>query len=241
MIEKFQKEFILESAKSWFKNIIAQNHIKNTAILSDPSEFNINPFLVKYLARFLTGSCDPISIAKALIYPRVLGTSINTSFGTNAQKFVSDVLGSFGSVISGIDIEFIDQLDQRKKYCQVKLGPNTINKDDVETINRHFSSVRNLARTNNLKLEYNDLIVGVLYGDNNQLSAHYKKLEQAHHCPVYTGNEFWERLTGDTHFYNELSSAISSIAMEYDSSHLLEETITKLAASPEVIKLAEKT
>lgn len=52
---------------------------------------------------------------------------------------------SFGSMVSGIDIEFEDALDGRHKYCQVKLGPNTINKDDVVTIHNHFKDARNLV------------------------------------------------------------------------------------------------
>lgn len=239
MIDKFQKDTILTAAKRWFETVIAPNHISNTKKLSNPSAFHINPFLIKYLARYLTGSCDAISIAKALVYPRVLQTSITTSFGTNAQKFVVDVLGSFGSTTPGIDIEFIDQIDGRKKYCQVKLGPNTINKDDVETINRHFTLVKNLARTNNLKLEYNDLIVGVLYGEPSQLSTHYKNIEKKFHVPVYIGQEFWQRITGSDCFYSELSSSIGHVALKYDGSALLEETILKLSMTPEIQALAD--
>lgn len=239
MIDEFQKETILTAARSWFETVIAPNHIANTKKLSNPKQFHINPFLVKYLARYLTGSCDAVSIARALIYPRVLQTSITTSFGTNAQKFVSDVLGSFGSTTPGIDIEFIDQIDGRKKYCQAKLGPNTLNKDDVETINRHFTSVKNLARTNNLKLEYNDLVVGVLYGEKSQLSTHYKNIEKNLHVPVYIGQEFWKRITGSDYFYSELSSAISNVALKCDGSNVLEETILKLSESPEIQSLAD--
>ncbi|MEI3611152.1 PmeII family type II restriction endonuclease [Pseudogracilibacillus sp. SO30301A] len=60
-----------------------------------------------------------------------------------------------------MDIEFIDKLDGRKKYCQIKADPNTINHDDVTTIKNHFNGIRNLARTNNLQIGLNDLIVGV--------------------------------------------------------------------------------
>ena len=71
----------------------------------------------------MTGQLTPKSIAKALAYPRVLGQSITTSFGMNMQKFISDVLvNAFGSTTQGIDIEFTDCVDGRKKYCQVKLG-----------------------------------------------------------------------------------------------------------------------
>ena len=123
-----ESKLILELVKEWFRIVIVPNHLKNTQKLDSVSEFYINPFLTPYLAAYLTGELTPESVAKALLYPRVLGTSITTSFGTNMQKFISDVLkNSFGSMVSGIDIEFTDALDGRRKYCQVKLGPITIN------------------------------------------------------------------------------------------------------------------
>ena len=192
---------VLQNAQDWFKDTISVNHIKNTKKLENVSEFNINPFLAVYLANFLCGNSDPESIAKALIYPRVLGTSITTSFGQNMQSFTNNVLPSFGSTTSGIDIEFDDHIDGHKKYCQLKAGPNTINKDDVETIAGHFRSVINLGRTNNLRLGFDNLIVGVLYGEPSDLSSHYKRITKDYHYPVIAGKEFWHRLTGDADFY----------------------------------------
>src|SRR5699024_6610115 len=118
---------------------IAPSHIANTKKLKKLKDFDLNPFLHKYKASFLTGNDDPESIARALVYPRVLGQSINTTFGNKLQKFCSEVLEGFASTTSGIDIEYIDKLDGRRKYCQIKAGPNTINKDDVETIKGHFA------------------------------------------------------------------------------------------------------
>ena len=187
-----EKQEILSKAKEFFKNTIVKNHMKNTKKLSKLSEFNINPFLNTYLANFLTGDDSPESVEKALIYPRVLGTSINTSFGTNFQYFCSSALEGFASTTSGIDIEFIDQIDGRKKYCQVKAGPNTINKDDVATIIGHFTAIKNLARSNRqMEITLNDLIVGVFYGTHAELSGHYKKIHKEH--PVIVGLEFWHR------------------------------------------------
>lgn len=123
----------------------------------------MNPFLDKYKANFLTGNDDPESIARALVYARVLGTSINTTFGTKIQKFCSDVLEGFSSTTSGIDLEFIDKIDGRRKWCQAKAGTNTINADDVETVKNHFKDIKNLARTNNMNIGFNDLIVGVFF------------------------------------------------------------------------------
>jgi hypothetical protein len=91
--------------------------------LKKSSEFNINPFLAVYLANFLTGNSSGKSIAKALIYPRILGTSITTSFGTNIQKFTNDVLDAFGSTTPGIDIEFIVNIQSRSIFISIAMTP----------------------------------------------------------------------------------------------------------------------
>ena len=239
MIEA-EKENILNNAKQWFRSSIANNHINNTQKLSNIKEFNINPFLITYLSNFLEGDNNPKSIAKALIYPRVLGTSINTSFGTQVQKFTSTVLSSFASTTSGIDIEFIDQKDGEKKYCQLKSGPNTINKDDVETIAGHFKSVINLARTNNQKLGFQNLIVGVIYGEEQELSSHYKRITNDYHYDVIVGEDFWYRLTGDKDFYTDLIKSISEVAVEANYQKELEDVVNQLSESPYIQELSKE-
>jgi len=226
-LEPIAPNQIIEKAKDFFKKEIAQSHIANTKKLKDLKEFGLNPFLDKYKANFLTGNDDPRSIAKALVYPRVLGTSINTTFGNKLQKFCSEVLEGFASTTSGIDIEYIDKLDGRRKYCQIKAGTNTINADDVDTIKGKFNGVRNLARTNNLNVGLNDLVVGVFYGTEGELSGHYKKINEFY--PVIVGAEFWYRLTGEIDFYEKLTGAIGEVATEYDGSQIIEEVIDSLA------------
>ncbi|MCU7837559.1 MAG: restriction endonuclease [gamma proteobacterium symbiont of Taylorina sp.] len=234
-----EKDIILEKAQVWFRESIAKNHIRNTQILTESSKFDINPFLAVYLSNFLTGDAKPEGIAKALIYPRVLGTSITTSFGTNIQKFTNDVLSSFGSTTSGIDIEFIDQISGNKIYCQLKSGPNTINKDDVETISGHFKKVIQLGRTNGLRITHDDMVVGIIYGDLTNLNAHYKRITKEYDYPVYIGQEFWYRLTGDESFYTDLIHAIGQVASEADFAKDLNDVIKELAKSPEIIQLSK--
>ncbi len=132
----------MKQQKSFFRTELFNSHLDSGCKkASKLKSYNINPFLIKYLAFFLEGNDNPKSIAKALILPRILGTSINTSFGNKIQKMINVLFEGYGSVVSGIDIEFIDAIDGRKKYCQVKAGPETINKDDVETISSHFNAV----------------------------------------------------------------------------------------------------
>lgn len=222
-----QRINILIKAKDFFREEIVTSHIEKACKrASKLSEYNINPFLFKYLANFLTGKSDAESIATALVLPRILGSAITTSFGMKIQKLISLLFEGLGSTTSGIDIEFIDSIDNRQKYCQLKAGPNTINHDDVTTVFGHFRGVRNLARTNNLNIGINDMIVGVIYGDESELSSHYKNI--ATQYPVIIGKDFWHRLTGKEDFYFDLINAFGEIALEIDGRHIVRNTIAAL-------------
>ncbi|SEN54233.1 Type II restriction endonuclease EcoO109I [Flavobacterium sp. CF108] len=229
MMDDIQRKQILKNAQDFFRKEIVTSHIEGGCKRAGKlSEYNINPFLFKYLANFLTGNDNAESIARALVLPRVLGPSITTSFGMKIQKLISTLFqGLEGSITYGLDIIFIDAIDGRKKYCQLKAGPNTINHDDVTTIVNHFKGIRNRSRTNNLNVGIDDMIVGVVYGEKSELSTHYKKISDSY--PVIIGKDFWYRLTGKEDFYFELIDAIGDVALEVDGSHLVEETIATLA------------
>lgn len=230
---KEQKIEILVKFKEFFVETITVNHLKNLKKLKKLSAFKYNPFLFKYLAKFLTGKSDAKELAKILIYPRILGTSINTSFGQNLQNAAPNIFQSvLGSTTQGIDLEFIDQIDKRKKYCQIKSGPQTINNDDVDTIKNHFKGLKGIARVNNVKLGTEDLIVGILFGTEKQLSGNYKLLMQEY--PLFIGKEFWYRLTGDEGFYSGLIEEFGNAANEVNSKTLLEKQINVLAADIEI-------
>lgn len=221
-----EEEDIIIKAQNFFREEIMPSHIRNTEKLRDLRNFQVNPFLDSYKANFLYGNDNPESIAKALLYPRILGTSINTIFGSRLQNFCNTVLEGFASTTSGIDIEFIDKLDGRRKYCQIKAGPNTINKDDVTTIKNHFKGIRNLARTNNLQVGVTDCVVGIFYGEVHELSNHYKEIDKD--FPVFVGKEFWHRLTGDEDFYKKITYSIAEVASEVDSTELVKSVVRDL-------------
>lgn len=227
-MDEVQKKSIIESGKKYFRTVIIPKHVENLKGLK-LDDFNINPFLINYLASFLCGNTEPESLAKALIYPRVLGTSINTSFGQNIQIFISQLSEVTGgaSGIDGIDIEFIDAIDGRKKYCQCKAGPQTINKDDVATIMGHFRKLIGKARLDRLPIQMDDMIVGVLYGE--EVSSNYKTINSTY--PVYCGKEFWLHLTGDSNFYHRLAKAFGQVVEEehIDGSQLILAKVKELA------------
>ena len=219
---------LLGIVTKYFEEKIFDNHkINSLKNHSKLKSYKINPILVKYLSKVLEDGFTPIGIAKALYYPRVLGTSINTSFGTRIQNMFVELKLAEGSLIKGMDIEFIDKIDDRKKWCQLKSGPNTINSEDVNPLLKKFSTVSNLARTNQINLNNSDLILGVLYGSENQLSQHYKKIDEKH--PVIVGVDFWHRITGFPDFYNKLVINLDKMILSLDTEQFFKQGYTKLA------------
>lgn len=222
-----QKQAIIESGKQYFRSIIIPNHLKNLNKLH-LSSFDINPFLINYLAAFLCGNTQPTSLAKALVYPRILGTSLNTSFGQNVQVFISQLQEVVGgaSGIDGIDIEFIDAIDGRRKYCQFKAGVKTINKDDIASVLCHFKPLISQPSSD---LQFEDLVVGVLYGEKDNLSDYYKAI--ATHYPVLCGSDFWQHFTGDKNFYARLLKAMGEVLDEgdFDGSELIQKSVEEIA------------
>ncbi len=214
----------------YFEKNIFENHIE--ASLKKHTQlkyYKINPIVVKYLSKLLDDEYKPEGVAKALFYPRVLGTSINTIFGSQIQSMFVILEIANGSLIPGMDIEFEDKLDGRKKWCQLKSGPNTINHEDVKPLINKFTKTINLARTNNefKNIANTDFIVGVLYGEEDELSRHYQRIDETH--PVYIGKEFWHRLTGFPSFYNGLVEALHKSIVNVDTKNVIEEGCKKLA------------
>lgn len=222
------EEKLLEIITEYFEDKIFENHkINSLKTHSKLKSYKINPIVVKYLSKILENDFTPKGIAKALYYPRVLGTSINTSFGTRIQNMFVELGLAQGSLIKGMDIEFTDKVDGRQKWCQLKSGPNTINSEDVSPLLKKFTTVTNLARINSMSLNNSDLILGVLYGEEEQLSQHYRKIDEL--FPVIIGKEFWHRLTGYPNFYDKLVLSLDLMILNIDTEDFFQKGYMALA------------
>ncbi len=231
---------LLQVVTEYFKDKIFENHkINALKTHSKLKSYKINPIIVKYLSKILEDNFTPIGIAKALYYPRILGTSINTSFGTRIQNMFVELNLASGSLIKGMDIEFIDKIDNRKKWCQLKSGPNTINSEDVNPLLKKFTTVTNLARTNSITMNNSDLVLGVLYGEKDQLSQHYKKIDTQ--FPVIIGKEFWYRITGFENFYTKLVSNLDLMILNLDTEDFFKKGYIALSKEIEASNLFDFT
>ncbi len=222
-----EKELLGEIVTYFEKNIFEQHIIASLKVHSRLKSYSINPIVVKYLSKVLDDKYSAEGVAKALYYPRVLGTSINTSFGTRIQNMFVDLEIASGSLIKGMDIEFTDTEDGRKKWCQLKSGPNTINSEDVKPLIKKFTDTIRLAKTNNAYLSNTDFIVGVLYGEPSELSMHYKLIDKTH--PVFVGKEFWYRITGFPNFYPKLVKALHTSISNLDTKDIFKKGCDELA------------
>ena len=71
-----QKLDIVASGKRYFREAIIPKHIGNLQRLK-LKDFDVNPFLINYLAAFLCGNTEQTSLAKALVYPRILWARVS--------------------------------------------------------------------------------------------------------------------------------------------------------------------
>lgn len=218
---------VLDNAYDFFFNLFskrAQNYSNKKY-----KSFKVNPFTIQATANAFGYPITVQNLAKAVVYPFALGTSIATSFGTNFQAFMVSTTGGVAraSVVKGMDIEYDDALDNRHKYCQIKSGPTTINKDDIKTIEDHFKGLTNLARTNHLPLDASDKVVGVLYGTHNDLSTMYRTIEHDG-INVFAGEELFYHITGIRGLYKGLIESAQRAAENSEMQESIEKLIKEV-------------
>lgn len=197
----------MNKAKECFDQILRRREEKLEK-LSKLKNHALNPLLDTHKAVYLFGDDSEESLAKALIYPSIIGTGLNTSFGSAIQ---TDFLTSFDNVdasaTKGLDIEFEHAIKKERIYCQLKASVNTINYDDVDPIINKFTKAIRLIRDNGgADIPQSRFIVGIFSGRYEDRNGNYKKIESSSNHQVVVGKDFWEAVTGDSSFYNDLAS-----------------------------------
>ena len=223
---KAQLDTLLDNTYKFFLDFFADKAQKYEK--REFNKFDPNPFTIQAAATGFSETIDAESMAKAIVYPFALGTSLSTSFGTKFQEFIVNYVKGkksiSGSLIQGMDIEYIDAIDGRKKYCQVKSGPNTINKDDIKTIEDHIKDIRKIANTNHMNVNSNDVVIGILYGNDKKMSNMYKRIK-ADGYMVLIGSDFWYHLTGSKDIYEKLIKKAQDAAKEANFKPSIDELI----------------
>lgn len=109
------------------------------------------------------------------------------------------------SKFAGMDFEFIDALDGRRKYCQCLMEPSRIGMKETAAILRNFANMMRGVCLCDLPFSPDDLVVGVMFGSADELSGSYTIVQSHYH--VYCGADFWEHITGERDFYSCMVNA----------------------------------
>jgi hypothetical protein len=230
-------DHLVTEIERWFAEVVIEKNKINIQKLKKASNFEINRYLAPYVSQALTGDITALGIARGLVQGRAMVTSLNTSFGDRMQIFIIDqIKQAVGSAIAGIDIEFVDCVDGKTKYAQVKAGVSTINKDDVAPIVTKFKNIRSKARRDGVRIDEDQTVICVLYGEESSLSANYKKLIEEG-VEVHVGDDFWERLTGEKGMEQRLFKACQNAAARAEVKSILEAAIEELAKDPAILAL----
>lgn len=219
--------------KLFFKEEFADKIQEKLATGHSLSSFKVNPLVLTALSSGVFGEQTPLNMAKALLYPRVFGTSISTTFGDRMQTMCVKFLGAQASATPGMDIEFDDQTETQRVIMQLKAGPNTINSGDVTPIVQEMNTAYRLLQQNRVQ-EMPTFAIGITYGDISEISGHYRNVTNQTvgaqvSIPIYIGQNFWHRLTGNSNFYLEMISLFIELFEEKNYSDLLNADLNNLA------------
>jgi len=218
---------MLSRAKKYYSEYIIPASISKIRKCKNPRVFKkTNPFLTPFQGKLMFGDISDRSISSALVYLR-LGTSLATIYGEQIQNLCRQVLGAKGFG-SGFDLTFLDAIDGRRKYCQLKAGPLTLSQSAPKAITeKFFDYIKSNAKNKAEPIPLTDLIVGVTFGEHSMLSSHYKKIE-SFGFPIYVGKDFWHRITGEADFYEKLQVVFREAANESDVTGLIDTVVNEL-------------
>ena len=219
------KAAVLKAAEKWIVDDFHTRNLKNIKKLSDINEFTINPILLKYLSRVYHGKHNPECLVRTLIAPRILSTSVTTTFGNRIKPFIiSNFPDVSKSLLHGVDIEFLDKSKKNPTsgYCKIFAGPHTLNSTTSQNVIENFNNL-----ISKKKLKKSDLFIGVTYGEDKELSENYLKIRSKGY-KIVCGQDFWNMLTGHKSFYDDLIKSFKSGVDKIDETALINKIISDL-------------
>lgn len=222
-----QKQEIFDYGKEYFRRTIIPNHKSKFETLG-LNDFKIDFSIIKYLAGSHCKTAETQHLlAMALVYPKVIETSIKTCFEQNNQSFISQLSQIIGetSEINGIDFEYVDAIDGRRKYCLCK---SIIDEEkDLVEILCDCKKAMHAIDDEDWMNAIDDIVVVVPFGKKEELPEAYNTIATTY--TVLCGAEFWEHLTGYSDFYNRMLAGFCLVLDEEQICRdLVEEVIDNL-------------
>lgn len=174
----------------------------------------INPILARLVAR------TPSELARFVVDQRWNRTAA-TSMGFTLQSVAREVATVFrSSAVSGADLEADDQALRRLSLMQVKSGPDTVNKDIMDSIQAKLAEAERRVRHSGLPAGYVVVkMVGMCYGRPANRNNWVKGLGSSGFDIDSIGRAFWKTLTGDPTAYIQVFDIAARVAQTYKDGH----------------------
>ena len=173
----------------------------------------VNPFVAVLVAR------TPEELAEFIVAQRV-ERGLVTSLGTQLQKIarsIGTVMHSSG--VAGADLEGLDTRFQRHMLMQVKMGPDTVNKDIGDQIAAKLGQAENRIRQGGLPTDWIVMkMLGMCYGRPSHRNRWVMDLQGRGFDVDKIGRDFWGFITGEPDAHLEVFATGLRVAYTYKNS-----------------------
>jgi len=170
----------------------------------------VNPFLAPLVAK------TPASLAQFIVAQR-LERSIVTSMGNAAQK-IARITGTFmkSSGVAGADLEGFEVNLKRHLLMQVKIGPDTVNKDIGDSIESKLAEAERRVKSGGMPPGWVVVrMLGMCYGQPRHRNNWVMRLETKGFDVSKIGRQFWTFTTGDPAAYKEVFEIALDVGTTY--------------------------
>lgn len=203
----------------------------------DLDKLVLNGFSVGFLAAEVGGAITAESIARALVLPRALGSSVSTVLGTRVRQLCEIVEPSArlrGSALQ--EIEFVDKVDGRKRIGRFFGGPKNANTGRSVPVGKELAALH--AAHGGAKKR---ITACITHGEQRDLHPSFLAAQIPYE--VLVGADFWHRLSGDATFYKRATAGVAA-RMNDGRAHRTLEAVLKAVSSqigkrPDLMRLTK--
>lgn len=206
--------------------LTAQEYIDAATNVASLAHCPVDALALPLTAIGINGEADMASLAKVLV-TTAFQTRANKIFRDNMSGYVDKALEGYKSPIDNMTICFIDQVDRMEKDVLLLADPGVVAEDPAEML-KVLDTAANEAG------EEIQIAVGFFQGISRLYPEAVKEIQRKY--PVYDGADFWNRFTGDDHFYQKLTSSfVNTIA--FRTTQLLQQAVEKVTEELQTISL----
>lgn len=202
---------------------VAPKYIEAAKSLGSLDGHSVDSIALPLSSICTTGEMSPESMAKVLV-THAFHQKVKDLLREQLPGYVDRALEGYKSQLPGMTLRFTDQIDRTDKHVLLIADPDDAPED--------LDEIRELLKDPALSGE--NVAVAFFQGSEKFYPEKVRALQEI--LPVYDGQEFWERFTGDPSFCSRITvSHVNTIA--YRTAEILHDSIESLAKELQDIEI----